>query len=52
MKLGRSVLAIVAVSCLGVVVPRTASANEYNKETVLTFSKDVEIAGTVLPSGT
>jgi len=52
MKFGRSVLAIVAASCVGVVVPRTASADEWNKETVLTFSKDVEIPGTVLPSGT
>lgn len=51
MRAGRSVLAIVAVSCMGVVVPRTAAADEWNKETVLTFSQDVEIPGKVLPAG-
>ena len=51
MRVGRSVLAIVAVSCVGVVVPRTAAADEWNKETVLTFSQDVEIPGKVLPAG-
>lgn len=51
MSVGRSVLAIVAVSCLGVVVPRTAAADEWNRETVLTFSRDVEIPGRVLPAG-
>ena len=52
MRVGRSVLAIVAASCIGITVPRTASADEWNKETVLTFSKDVEIPGRILPSGT
>lgn len=51
MRMDRGVLAIVAVSCLGVVVPRTAAADEWNKETVLTFSQDVEIPGKVLPAG-
>ena len=52
MKVGRSMLAIVAVSWVGVVVPRTAAADERNKQTVLTFSQDVEIPGKVLPAGT
>ena len=52
MRLGRSFLGIVAVSCVGVVVPRTATADEWNKLTVLTFSHDVEIPGKVLPAGT
>jgi hypothetical protein len=52
MSMSRSFLAIVAVSCVGVVVPRTGAADEWNKQTVLTFSQDVEIPGTVLPAGT
>jgi hypothetical protein len=52
MRVGRSVLAIVAVSCAGIVMPRTAAADEWNKETVLTFSQNVEIPGKVLPAGT
>jgi hypothetical protein len=51
MRMDRSLLAIVAVSCVGVVVPRTAAADEWNKETVLTFSQDVEVPGRVLPAG-
>jgi hypothetical protein len=52
MRVDRSVLAIVAVSCVGVVVPRTAAADEWDKQTVLTFSRDVEIPGKVLRAGT
>jgi hypothetical protein len=52
MRVDRTVLAIVAVSCVGVVVPRTAAADEWDKQTVLTFSRDVEIPGKVLPAGT
>ncbi len=51
MKLARSFWAIVAMSCVGLVVPRIAAADEWNKETVLTFSQDVEIPGKVLPAG-
>ena len=51
MKVERSVLAVVAVACVGLVVPRTAAADEWNKETVLTFSQNVEIPGKVLPAG-
>jgi hypothetical protein len=52
MKVNRSVLAIVAVSSVCAVVPRTAAADEWNRETVLTFSQDVAIPGKVLPAGT
>jgi hypothetical protein len=52
MKANRSVLAILAVCCVGVIVPRTAAADEWNRETVLTFSQDVTIPGKVLPAGT
>jgi hypothetical protein len=51
MMVGRTLLAIVTVSCLGVVVPRTAAADEWNRETVLTFSQDVEITGKVPSAG-
>jgi len=51
MRVDTSLLAIVALSCVGVVVPRTVVADEWNKETVLTFSQDVEIPGKVLPAG-
>ena len=52
MRMDRSLLAIVAMSSVGIVVPRTAAADEWNKQTVLTFSQDVEIPGKVLPAGT
>jgi len=51
MKVQGSVLAIVAALTVGVAVPRTASADERNKTTVLTFSKDVQLPGKVLPAG-
>jgi len=51
MKVERNVWAIVAVSCVGLVAPRTAAADGWNKETALTFSQDVEIPGKVLPAG-
>jgi hypothetical protein len=51
-KVNRGLLAIVLMSCVGVVVARTAAADEWNKKTVLTFSRDVEIPGTLLPAGT
>jgi hypothetical protein len=52
MRLDRKFLAMAAVSCVGVlVVPRSAAADAWNKQTVLTFSRDVEIPGKVLPAG-
>lgn len=52
MTVGRSVLAIVAVSCLGVVLPRAAAADPCDKKTVLTFSQAVELPNRTLPAGT
>jgi hypothetical protein len=52
MKFGRSLVAVLAVCSAGVVVPRTAAADEWDKRTVLTFSEAVEIPGKVLPAGT
>jgi hypothetical protein len=52
MQLRKSMVAIAAVACVGVGVPRTAAADEWNKQTKFTFSKDVEIPGKVLPAGT
>jgi len=52
MKLARCVLVIAAMACTGVVVPRTAAADDWNRETILTFNHDVAIPGTVLPAGT
>jgi hypothetical protein len=51
-KVNRGLLAIVVMSCVGVVVARTAAADEWDKKTVLTFNQAVEIPGTVLPAGT
>jgi len=45
------VLAIVAMLCVGVVVPRTAAADERNEETVMTFCQNVAIPRKVLPAG-
>jgi hypothetical protein len=52
MRLGRSLVVIVALFMVGVVVPKSAQADEWNKRTLLTFSQDVEVSGTVLPAGT
>jgi hypothetical protein len=52
MKLGKSLLAILAVCSAGVVLPRTAAADEWDKRTILTFSQPVQIPGKVLPAGT
>ena len=51
MRLGRSLVAIV-LFVVGVVAPTSAEADEWNKRTVLTFSQDIEVSGTVLPAGT
>jgi hypothetical protein len=52
MELGRSLVAILAVCSAGVVLPRTAAADEWDKRTILTFSQAVQIPGKVLPAGT
>ena|SRR4051794_37305580 len=51
MTIGRVLLAIAATSCIGIVAPRSATADAWNKETVVTFSQDVAIPGRVLPAG-
>jgi hypothetical protein len=52
MRFGSSVMTLVAVACVGVGVPRTVAADDWNKQTIFTFSRDVEIPGKVLPAGT
>jgi hypothetical protein len=52
MKFGRSVVVVLALCAAGVVLPRTAAADEWDKRTILTFSQAVEIPGKVLPAGT
>src|SRR5690242_14993671 len=52
MKLGRSLFAILALCSAGIILPHTASADEWDKRTILTFSQAVEIPGRVLPAGT
>jgi hypothetical protein len=51
MRVDRRLLAIAAVACVAVVVPCTAAADGWNKQTMVTFSQDVEIPGKVLPAG-
>ena len=52
MKSGRTLLAMMAVCSASALLPRTAAADEWNRRTMLTFSKTVEIPGKVLPAGT
>ena len=52
MKFGRWLVGVLAVCTAGVVLPRTAAADEWDKRTVLTFSEAVEVPGKVLPAGT
>jgi hypothetical protein len=52
MRLDRSLVAIGAMFLPGVVLPKSAEADEWNKRTLLTFGQDVEASGTVLPAGT
>ena len=52
MRLDRSLVAIVAVFLAAVVLPKSAVADEWNKRTLVTFSQDVDVSGTVLPAGT
>jgi hypothetical protein len=52
MRLDRSLVAIVAVFFAGVVLPKSAIADEWNRRTLVTFSQNVEVSGTVLPAGT
>ena len=52
MRVSGCVAAICVTTCLVFVLPAKAAADARNQETVVTFSGDVEIPGTVLPAGT
>jgi hypothetical protein len=52
MTFSRTVVALLAVCAAGAALPRTASADEWDKQTILRFSKAVQIPGRVLPAGT
>ena len=41
-----------AIICTALVLPRTATADDRNKKTLVTFHQDVEIPGKVLRAGT
>ena len=45
-------LAIACAGLLGMIMPKQASADEWNQKTQFTFSGPVEIPGQVLPAGT
>jgi hypothetical protein len=45
------VICIVVFSSLGFLFPSNATANEWNKKTLLTFDQPVELPGIVLPAG-
>ncbi len=53
MKFIRTIFAVLALTLLGATIATTsASADEWNKKTVMTFSQPVEIPGQILPAGT
>jgi hypothetical protein len=52
MRFAKRIAAVAAAACVSVGVPRGAAADEWNKETRFTFSRDVEIPGMVLQAGT
>jgi LPXTG-motif cell wall-anchored protein len=47
-----TMIALLCVGSLGLIMPKRASADEWNQKTVFTFSGPVEIPGQVLPAGT
>ena len=52
MRVSGRVAAIAIAACLVFVTSPKATADERNQETVVTFTRDVEIPGKVLPAGT
>ena len=52
MRMRARVVAMCVAGCLSLATPHVAGADQWNQETVLTFSHDVEIPGKVLPAGT
>ena len=51
MQFGRSCCSSCSVRG-GLILPRTATADEWDKRTILTFSQAIEVPGKVLPAGT
>ena len=52
MNLKKTVMVALSMAVLGAAAPSSARADEWNKLTFLTFSKDVAIPGKVLTAGT
>jgi len=48
----KTVTVALAITVIGLASAASARADEFNKQTVLTFSQPVEIPGQVLPAGT
>ncbi|HXM98991.1 MAG TPA: hypothetical protein VN982_10995 [Candidatus Dormibacteraeota bacterium] len=52
MKNVKTVFCLLATLCFGAAVLPSARADQWNKQTKMTFSQDVEIPGKILPAGT
>lgn len=52
MKYTKTIFAIVTLVLFVIVLVSLARADQWNKKSVITFNKPVEVAGTVLPAGT
>lgn len=48
----RTLFCLLATLCVGAAVLPSARADQWNKQTKMTFSQDVEIPGKILPAGT
>ncbi|HZV60329.1 MAG TPA: LPXTG cell wall anchor domain-containing protein [Candidatus Eremiobacteraceae bacterium] len=48
----RTLFCLLATLCFGAAVLPSARADQWNKQTKMTFSQDVEIPGKILPAGT
>lgn len=48
----KTVFCLLATVCFGAAVLPSARADQWNKQTKMTFSQDVEIPGKILPAGT
>jgi hypothetical protein len=52
MKIVNTVMVVAALSLVGAVPAPGARADQWNKKTVVTFHRPVEIPGQILPAGT
>jgi hypothetical protein len=52
MKLQKRTMALVAACCVSGTVSTAAAADNRSKQTVMTFTRDVEVPSRVLPAGT